>query len=304
MARTPGRLLLLPLVGVSVLAGHGVSLLPRAVRAWWATAVVGLLAVAFGTPGVRSISSDLHRLDVRARLPAAAEGHRVLASEDFNRCTNLEASGLRTFRAPCPIPLDAFGGLFREATPAIGWWCDLGAVIAPRFRAGASAPPAVEDLTGIDARCPEAMGGARFFADAARGVPRGEVLSRMRSGERTLFLDVPDDARSVPRTDAQHPARVAAWTPDEIRVEAECDVPGWLLVSTSYYPGWTCTVDGVAAPLVRANIAFAAAPIGSAGRHEVVLRYEPETFRVAGAVSLISAMFAVVLLFRRGPKPR
>ena len=63
-------------------------------------------------------------------------------------------------------------------------------------------------------------------------------------------------------------------------------------------------MDGVEAPLVRANIAFSAAPIGSAGRHEVVLRYEPDTFRAAGAVSLISTMLAVALLLRRGPPQR
>jgi hypothetical protein len=300
MARTPGRLLLVSLVGVSVLAGHGVSLLPRPAHAWSATAAAGALAVALGIPGVRSIPADLHGLDVRPHLAEAAASHRILTSEEFYRCTNLEAAGLRTFRGPCPIPLRAFGGLFRDPTPAIGWWCDVGAVISPKFRADAARPPTVEDLTGVDARYPEAMGGARFFADAARGVPPEEVLARMRSGERTLFLDAPDAERAAPRTDAQRPARVTAWAVDEIRVEAESDGDGWLLVSTPHYPGWTCAVDGAATPLVRANIAFCAARIPSAGRHEVVLRYEPVSFRVAGAASLVSVLVAVALLLRRG----
>ncbi len=301
LARVPARFLMLPLVGVSVLAGHGATSLPRAAVRWCAMATAGILAVAFGIPSVRCVPADLHRIDVRPRLPAGCAEHRVLATDDFYRCTNLEAAGLRTFRAPCPVPLRGFADLFRAPTPAVSWWCDVGAVIAPRFRAGAATPSAAEDLVGIDVRTPDAVGGARFFADAARGVPEADVLARLRSGERTLFLDASGDERSEPKSSAQSAARVAAWATDEIRVDFACDAPGRLFVSTPFYPGWACAVDGVAAPLARTNVAFTSAPIASAGRHEVVLRYEPQSFRIGGAVSLISLTIAVALLFVRRP---
>jgi hypothetical protein len=47
---------------------------------------------------------------------------------------------------------------------------------------------------------------------------------------------------------------------------------GFLVVSDVLVPGWSATVDGAAAPLLRVDYAFRAVPL-PAGEHEVVMRY-------------------------------
>ncbi len=63
----------------------------------------------------------------------------------------------------------------------------------------------------------------------------------------------------------------------------------------TYYPGWEATVDGRAAPLRRANVAFSAVPV-PAGTSEVVLRYAPRSVRYGVAVSGVSLVVALGLL--------
>jgi hypothetical protein len=71
---------------------------------------------------------------------------------------------------------------------------------------------------------------------------------------------------------------------DELRLEVMSTAPALLVVMDNYYPAWRAQVGGEAVPIVRANYAFRAVPI-PAGRHEVVLRYEPQTLRGAAFAS-------------------
>src|SRR5262249_61048348 len=57
-----------------------------------------------------------------------------------------------------------------------------------------------------------------------------------------------------------------------VRVTAPAD--GFLLVADTWYPGWTASVDGRAAPLYRANIAVRGVPVPS-GTHDVPFTYHP-----------------------------
>ena len=58
--------------------------------------------------------------------------------------------------------------------------------------------------------------------------------------------------------------------------------------------GWRAHVDGVPAPVVRANGKHRAVAV-SAGRHEVVLRYAPPGLVVGLALSVVSLLLAAVL---------
>lgn len=74
------------------------------------------------------------------------------------------------------------------------------------------------------------------------------------------------------------------WNTVAVRVEAPG--PALLVLSDTYYPGWQAFVDGVPAPLLRANYAFRAVAL-SGGAHEVVFRYTPDSFIWGGRISLI-----------------
>ncbi|MEI7511352.1 MAG: YfhO family protein [Candidatus Peregrinibacteria bacterium] len=50
-----------------------------------------------------------------------------------------------------------------------------------------------------------------------------------------------------------------------------------LLMSETWYPGWKAVVDGKETPILRANHSFRAIPL-SAGVHQVVMKFEPQSF--------------------------
>lgn len=60
------------------------------------------------------------------------------------------------------------------------------------------------------------------------------------------------------------------------RVSFSIDAPadGFVVINQAWYPGWIAEVDGVRAPVFRANGFVRAVPL-TAGRHHVELRFEP-----------------------------
>lgn len=77
---------------------------------------------------------------------------------------------------------------------------------------------------------------------------------------------------SGPTGDAS--ARITAYAETAVTVEVEAPRGGYLLLADAYYPGWTATVNGQPAPVLRADVLFraVAVPPGSA---IVEFRYAP-----------------------------
>jgi hypothetical protein len=78
---------------------------------------------------------------------------------------------------------------------------------------------------------------------------------------------------------------------------ADVDAPreGLVVVLDPWFPGWSATVDGAPAPLLRANYAFMAVPV-HAGRHTVRLSYFPRRFLPGLALAILAAAALVTLL--------
>jgi len=76
--------------------------------------------------------------------------------------------------------------------------------------------------------------------------------------------------------------------------------PGYLVVAYTYYPGWSATVDGRPAEIVRADYALLAVPV-EAGQHRVELTYRPLSFILGAAISglAVLAMVGLALKGRR-----
>lgn len=68
------------------------------------------------------------------------------------------------------------------------------------------------------------------------------------------------------------PATGVRILPDALEATVEAPAAGLAVVLDPWFPGWTATVDGAAAPVVRANHAFLAVPV-PAGRHALRLEY-------------------------------
>ena len=89
-------------------------------------------------------------------------------------------------------------------------------------------------------------------------------------------------------------AHVSRDGPCRIEVQAEAAKPGYVVLLDTCYPGWRAWVDGTSVEIERANYLFKAVKI-PAGRHEVLLRYEPTSFRVGAFLSLMVTFFVFAL---------
>jgi hypothetical protein len=89
-------------------------------------------------------------------------------------------------------------------------------------------------------------------------------------------------------------AQIAAYGPDDVRVHTSADGDAWLVLSDTYYPGWTATVDGQPASVMRGDVLFRVVPV-PAGEHDVELRFEPAnapTARASLRLALIDPRFS------------
>jgi hypothetical protein len=79
---------------------------------------------------------------------------------------------------------------------------------------------------------------------------------------------------------------IAAYTPTHIRFRTESNVPKLLFLSDVFDSGWASEVDGTAVPTYRANYDFRAISVPP-GKHEVTMKYRPESVSVGFIVAFI-----------------
>src|SRR5262249_44660662 len=86
---------------------------------------------------------------------------------------------------------------------------------------------------------------------------------------------------------ANETVAITWYEPQRVELEARLDRPGIVILADVYYPGWTLTIDGEPAPILRANRLMRGAAV-KAGTHRLVYTYKPLSFRVGGFISLAS----------------
>jgi hypothetical protein len=100
-------------------------------------------------------------------------------------------------------------------------------------------------------------------------------------------------------------AEILKFTPEQFAIQVETSEPAILTVAQVEYPGWNITVDGESVSAIHSYGALTAIPL-EAGDHVVRYRYQPISFYVGAALSLITwiglIIFSVVLLIRRRNK--
>ncbi len=133
-------------------------------------------------------------------------------------------------------------------------------------------------------RCADDREARRLIA--ARGVDfRREVLLAECAG--------PPPAAERPGAEAS--ARITGHGPHTVQVWAVTDRPAYLVLTDTWYPGWTARVNGRTARLWRANHAFRAVSVAP-GEHLVEFRYEPAWLRIGLAISGAGLVGVAVML--------
>jgi hypothetical protein len=165
-------------------------------------------------------------------------------------------------------------------------------------------PPASRfalDYDGPDGRVyrnPAALPRAFVVGDATC-VDDADAIGRIRSGRvdlaRSVLIADCDAALPATGPGGAATAEIREASAAQLRIAVATEAPGWLVVTDTWLPGWRATVGGRAETVRRADHAFRAVFV-PAGRHEVDLRYDPDSVRYGAGLSA-GALIAVVALF-------
>jgi hypothetical protein len=90
-------------------------------------------------------------------------------------------------------------------------------------------------------------------------------------------------------------AQVEVYTPEKIVIGADTDTSGYLLLTDTYYPGWSATVDGQPAEVLRADVMFRAVKL-EPGSHQVEFEYRPATLYWGSRISAVALLMWLVAL--------
>ena len=208
-----------------------------------------------------------------------------------------------------PQPRALLGAYLRrlESTPGHTRLLRLGAVdfVVALHEEGLGdlAPAAV--LPGLFAepirvfRVPDPLPRA-YLVPAARVVSDDEALPLLAdpSFDPREEVVLPEGAPAAAPPGFRGTSRIETRLPDRLRVDVELTHPAHLVVVESHDAGWRATVDGVDAPLLRANLAFQAVAV-PAGRHQVEMRYRPRSVVIGLIGSALTLAAALVAASRR-----
>lgn len=89
--------------------------------------------------------------------------------------------------------------------------------------------------------------------------------------------------------------RLTKYEANRLAYEAETPKGGIMVMSDIYYPGWTCTVDGQATPIARADYVLRAIRL-TPGRHTVVMSFDPQSLHQTETLAY-AALALLALLF-------
>jgi hypothetical protein len=162
---------------------------------------------------------------------------------------------------------------------------------------------------------------ARIYANPD-ALPRAGVVGAQRvapseEAQLAAVLEPGFDGRTTVVTERQLPglqttpatgpvgrARIVAYEPERVVVDATASRAAELVLTDVHYPGWKVTLDGEPADLHRVDYLLRGTTL-PAGSHRVEFRYEPLSWRAGWIVSLVSlialAAAAATALRRRRP---
>jgi len=120
--------------------------------------------------------------------------------------------------------------------------------------------------------------------------------SRVARGDsdwsRQVLLDREPSPRPQPAPGRYVIARIADEQSERVVADVASDAAGIVVLTDLAYPGWTATLDGRKAALLRADGFFRAVAV-PAGSHRVVFRYRPVSFYAGAAISLASMLVLI-----------
>ncbi|MCP4576048.1 MAG: YfhO family protein [Deltaproteobacteria bacterium] len=89
--------------------------------------------------------------------------------------------------------------------------------------------------------------------------------------------------------------KITRYQNNEIRLIANLDAPGFLVMSEINYPGWQVYVDGKRKKIFTGNYLFRTVPLLK-GHHEIHFIFKPRSFKIGAFISVAALFGAMVLI--------
>ena len=142
-----------------------------------------------------------------------------------------------------------------------------------------------------------AMGNAWFVDEVVPAATPDEEIAFIGSvdlrHQAVIGKDMP--AVTAAPADSADVITLTSYAPNELRYHYTASVDRLAVFSEIYYPGWKAKVDGNPVEVLRTDWTFRAAQL-PAGEHDVVMRFDPDSYRIGANVSRASSITLILLL--------
>jgi hypothetical protein len=144
-----------------------------------------------------------------------------------------------------------------------------------------------------------------FLATDARVVadPRAALgaLAGISDLRRHVVIDSDPELRGDGVVDDPGKLTALQVSPNHVLIRYQANVAGILTLTDSYAPGWTATLNGQPAQILRVDGAFRGVRIPSRGNHVVEFSYRPPAWRLSSGLAVVGllALGALTLAGRR-----
>lgn len=148
-----------------------------------------------------------------------------------------------------------------------------------------------------------AMPRVSLVARAELSLPGEPLLKRLADetfpADGTVLVEDPKDVIDAPSARAGD-ARLVQYSAQRAEIDLSAALPGMLIFTDTFYPGWRATVDGQPAKIAQVNYLFRGVKV-PVGEHVVRFEYRPARFYVGLAISLLGLVGVVFMFAHRGP---
>lgn len=145
---------------------------------------------------------------------------------------------------------------------------------------------------------PAAAGPAWFVKDLVSVNSPAEEIAMVNEIDTrsTAVMDASKIKVPAFQYDSTSSIHVLEYKPNTIRYESNAQTPGLAVFSEIYYPkGWTASIDGTDAPILRANYALRALQI-PAGKHTIEFTFAPKPYVVGDKITAACSWILLVVL--------
>ncbi len=131
------------------------------------------------------------------------------------------------------------------------------------------------------------------------------ILERLKSSEfdpsKTVILEKPPQVKPKITEDIKWRIKIIRYLPNKIEIEAETEVPGFLVLSENWYPFWKVKIDGKEKEVYRAYYTLRAVEL-SKGKHRIIFYFDSFYFNYGKWITLFSLVGIILYACIEGLK--